>query len=125
MASAPHLDGSGELFDELGDYRVEYDNDGEPNLIGPDGRRLETWREDFPYDHRMSRPEYDRVKRQQQIELLKLQNWVKTAGERVIIIFEGRDAAGKGGTIKRFTQHLNPRGTQVIALERPSPREQT
>ena len=125
MTAAPRLDPSTELFEQLGDYSVEYDTDGEPNLIGPDGRRLETWREDFPYGHRMSRPEYDRVKRQQQIELLKLQNWVKTTGERLIVIFEGRDAAGKGGTIKRFTQHLNPRGTRVIALDKPSLREQT
>ena len=125
MTTAPHLDTSAELLDQLGDYSVDYDTDGEPNLIGPDGRRLETWREDFPYDHRMSRPEYDRVKRQQQIELLKLQNWVKTTGERLVVVFEGRDAAGKGGTIKRFTQHLNPRGTRVIALDKPSPREQT
>jgi polyphosphate kinase 2 len=119
----PDPESMAELLDQLGDYRVEYDLDGEPDLVGPDGHRLETWREDFPYLQRMSRPEYDRVKRQQQIELLKLQNWVKATGQRVVIIFEGRDAAGKGGTIKRFTQHLNPRGTQVVALEKPSPRE--
>jgi polyphosphate kinase 2 len=112
-----------ELLNQLGDYRVEYDLDGEPDLVGPDGHRLETWREGFPYGQRMSRPQYDRVKRQQQIELLKLQNWVKNTGERVMIIFEGRDAAGKGGTIKRFTQHLNPRGTRVVALDKPSARE--
>jgi polyphosphate kinase 2 len=114
-----------ELFDSLGDYRVEYDLDGEPELVNMDGHRLETWREDFPYPERMSRPEYDRVKRQQQIELLKLQSWIKKAGERVVIVFEGRDAAGKGGTIKRFTQHLNPRGTKIVALDRPTPREQS
>jgi polyphosphate kinase len=114
-----------DLFDMLGDYRVEYDLDGEPDLVGPEGTRLETWRENFPYSERMTRSEYDRAKRQQQIELLKLQNWIKKTGERVVIIFEGRDAAGKGGTIKRFTQHLNPRGTKVIALDRPSDREQS
>jgi polyphosphate kinase 2 len=113
------------LFEELGDYTVEYDLDGEPDLVNMDGHRLETWREDFPYRERMSRPEYDRVKRQMQIELLKLQTWIKKSGERVVIIFEGRDAAGKGGTIKRFTQHLNPRGTKVVALDKPSPREST
>jgi polyphosphate kinase 2 len=73
----------------------------------------------------MTRPEYDRDKRQQQIELLKLQDWVKKTGARVMIIFEGRDAAGKGGTIKRFTQHLNPRGTKVVALDKPTEREQS
>jgi polyphosphate kinase 2 len=113
------------LFDSLGEYTVEYDLDGEPDLVNMDGNRLETWREDFPYPERMSRPEYDRVKRQLQIEMLKLQAWVKKAGERMVIIFEGRDAAGKGGTIKRFTQHLNPRGTKIVALDKPSPREST
>jgi polyphosphate kinase 2 len=64
------------------------------------------------------------VKRLLQIELLKLQNWVKDNGRRIVILFEGRDAAGKGGTIKRFTEHLNPRGSDVVALEKPSEREQ-
>jgi polyphosphate kinase 2 (PPK2 family) len=55
-----------------------------------------------------------------QVELLKLQAWVKETGQRVVILFEGRDAAGKGGTIKRFMEHLNPRGARVVALEKPS-----
>jgi polyphosphate kinase len=113
------------LLDSLGDYTVEYDLDGEPDLVNMDGKRLETWRENFPYGERMSHPEYDRVKRNMQIEMLKLQAWIKKSGERVVIIFEGRDAAGKGGTIKRFTQHLNPRGTKIVALDKPSPREAT
>jgi polyphosphate kinase 2 len=117
------LDATANLFESLGDYRVEYDEDGEPNLVGPDGHRLETWREDFPYERRMTRDDYEVVKRQQQIELLKLQNWIKNENQRFAIIFEGRDAAGKGGTIKRFTQHLNPRGTRVVALDRPTERE--
>jgi polyphosphate kinase len=114
-----------DLLESLGDYRVEYNLDGEPDLVNMDGVRLETWRENFPYRERMTRPEYDRVKRAQQIELLKLQSWIKRTGQRVAIIFEGRDAAGKGGTIKRFTQHLNPRGTKIVALERPNEREST
>ena len=60
-----------------------------------------------------------------QVELLKLQNWVKETGERIIVLFEGRDAAGKGGTIKRFMEHLNPRGARVVALEKPNERERT
>jgi polyphosphate kinase 2 len=60
-----------------------------------------------------------------QIELVKLQNWVKDTGQRIVIVFEGRDAAGKGGTIKRFTEHLNPRGATVVALEKPTERERT
>ncbi|GAA5081349.1 polyphosphate kinase 2 [Lysobacter panacisoli] len=69
---------------------------------------------------RMSRRRYEREKRQLQIELLKFQAWVKETGQRVVIVFEGRDAAGKGGTIKRFMEHLNPRGARVVALEKPT-----
>ena len=71
----------------------------------------------------MKREEYERSKGHLQVELLKMQNWVKTAGERIVILFEGRDAAGKGGTIKRFMEHLNPRGAIVVALEKPSETE--
>ena len=71
----------------------------------------------------MGRPEYDRVKRLLQIELLKLQYWVTDTGQRIVILFEGRDAAGKGGTIRRFTEHLDPRGARVVALSTPSERE--
>ena len=73
----------------------------------------------------MGREEYERTKRLLQIELLKLQYWIKATGERLIVVFEGRDAAGKGGTIKRFTEHLNPRGAKVVALDKPSERERT
>jgi len=69
---------------------------------------------------RLARREYERLKAQLQIELLKMQNWVKARGERIVILFEGRDAAGKGGTIKRFMEHLNPRGAHVMALAKPS-----
>ena len=72
---------------------------------------------------KMRRAEYEHEKRQLQIELVKMQNWVKSNGEKVVILFEGRDAAGKGGTIKRMTEHLNPRGARVVALEKPSDRE--
>jgi len=68
----------------------------------------------------MSRRSYERKKYELQVELLKLQAWVKETGQRVVILFEGRDAAGKGGTIKRFMEHLNPRGAHVVALEKPS-----
>ena len=60
-----------------------------------------------------------------QIELLKLQNHVKDKGLRIVMLFEGRDAAGKGGTIKRIIEHMNPRGARVVALEKPSDRETT
>ncbi len=77
----------------------------------------------YPYKEKMRRSEYEARKAELQIELLKLQNWVKDSGERILILFEGRDAAGKGGTIKRFMEHLNPRGARVVALEKPSERE--
>lgn len=109
----------------LAGLRVEDDDDDDPVLIHPDGRPVDTWREDYPYDERMPRPRYEHEKHLLQIELVKLQNWIKETGQKVVIVFEGRDAAGKGGTIKRFMEHLNPRGATVVALEKPSEREQT
>ena len=78
----------------------------------------------YPYRYRLSRTSYERQKYQLQVELLKLQAWVRDTGARVVILFEGRDAAGKGGTIKRFMEHLNPRGARVVALNKPSEIEQ-
>ncbi len=113
------------LGQDLTELRVDSDDEDDPVLLRPDGRVVDTWRENYPYDERMTREEYDRIKRLLQIELIKLQNWVKVRGEKLVLVFEGRDAAGKGGTIKRFTEHLNPRGAHVVALEKPSEREQT
>lgn len=79
--------------------------------------------ENYPYKRRMQRVQYEARKQELQIELLKVQNWVKDTGQRIIILFEGRDAAGKGGTIKRFMEHLNPRGARVVALEKPTEEE--
>lgn len=77
----------------------------------------------YPYAKKMKLGEYETIKHLLQIELLKMQSWVKSRGERVVILFEGRDAAGKGGTIKRFTEHLNPRSARIVALEKPDERE--
>ena len=86
-----------------------------------DGELADDWRKGgYPFKHLMSRRSYERKKYELQVELLKLQAWVKETGQRVVILFEGRDAAGKGGTIKRFMEHLNPRGAHVVALEKPS-----
>jgi len=91
------------------------------SLTAPDNALAEDWREGgYPYKHLMSRKNYESQKYQLQVELLKLQAWVKTTGQKVVILFEGRDAAGKGGTIKRFMEHLNPRGARVVALDKPS-----
>ncbi|ELP64365.1 polyphosphate kinase 2 [Streptomyces turgidiscabies] len=103
--------------------KVDYSDFDEPVLVRPDGTPVETWRENYPYPERMDRREYELHKRLQQIELLKLQSWIKQTGRRLVVVFEGRDAAGKGGTIKRFTEHLNPRGARVVALEKPTERE--
>jgi len=78
---------------------------------------------EFPYKSRMPRKTYERHKAELQVELLKVQHWVKETGQKIVILFEGRDAAGKGGTIKRFTEHLNPRGARVVALEKPTETE--
>ena len=77
----------------------------------------------YPYRTRMRRKEYEAEKKKLQIELLKVQSWAKDTGQRIILLFEGRDAAGKGGAIKRYTEHLNPRGARVVALEKPSEQE--
>jgi polyphosphate kinase len=103
----------------LAGMRVRYDGD-DAVLVRADGTAVETWREGYPYPELMERYEYDVQKRALQIELLKLQYWVKNTGQKVVILFEGRDAAGKGGTIKRFIEHLNPRGARVVALDRPT-----
>lgn len=114
-----------DLADTSG-FTVDDSDDDDPRLIlRSDHSVVDTWREGYPYDERMSRGDYELEKRLLQIELLKLQNWAKDTGARVVILFEGRDAAGKGGTIKRFMEHLNPRGARVVALEKPSEREST
>jgi polyphosphate kinase 2 len=102
---------------------VDDSDHDDPVLRHPDGTIVDTWREDYPYSERLQRAEYEHLKRLLQIELLKLQHWNKEAGGRIVVLFEGRDAAGKGSTIKRFTEHLNPRGARVVALEVPTERE--
>ena len=116
-----------EYLDELihSGYTVRHDEHGsDPDLIDPGGSAVETWREDYPYDERMDRDDYEAEKYQLQIELLKFQYWAQDVGGRHVILFEGRDAAGKGGTIKRFMEHLNPRAARVVALTKPTETEQ-
>jgi polyphosphate kinase 2 (PPK2 family) len=83
------------------------------------------WRHDYPYANKLTRMSYEHEKRLLQIELLKLQAHIKRSSHRVLILFEGRDAAGKGGAIKRFMEHLNPRGARVVALDKPTDVERT
>lgn len=108
----PEIDEIGELLRKAGKGAV---------VAGSD----EAWRHGYPYDAKMTRRQYESRKRKLQIELLKLQAWVKENEEKIVIIFEGRDAAGKGGAIKRFTEHLNPRGARVVALDKPTDLERT
>lgn len=105
------------------DFVVEELHDDDPVLRAVDGPIVDTWRQDYPYDERLPVADYERDKRVLQIELLKLQRWIKKSAERHVLVFEGRDAAGKGGTIKRFMEHLNPRYAHVVALEKPTDRE--
>jgi polyphosphate kinase 2 len=98
---------------------------GEQLEANPDEELVKDWRDGgYPYKNLMQRRNYERQKYRLQVELLKLQAWVKETGQKVVILFEGRDAAGKGGTIKRLMEHLNPRGARVVALEKPSEIEQ-
>jgi polyphosphate kinase 2 len=93
-------------------------------VLSADDELAADWRlGGYPYKNLLSRKTYERQKYRLQVELLKLQAWVKDTGQKVVILFEGRDAAGKGGTIRRFMEHLNPRGARVVALEKPSETE--
>jgi len=104
-------------------YTVAGGEGADPVLIDPGGKAVETWREDYPYDELLDRDVYEAEKYLLQIELLKLQYWAEDNGERHILVFEGRDAAGKGGTIKRFMEHLNPRAARIVALSKPTTTE--
>ncbi|TRY30899.1 polyphosphate kinase 2 [Aliiglaciecola sp. M165] len=102
----------GETLHELAEHRHD------PEFIARSFRSGE-----YPYKSKISKSVYEQRKKELQVELLKVQKWVKDTGQKVVILFEGRDAAGKGGTIKRFMEHMNPRGARVVALEKPSDSE--
>ncbi|WP_407445769.1 polyphosphate kinase 2 [Rhodococcus sp. (in: high G+C Gram-positive bacteria)] len=105
-------------------FSVRDDHGEDPDLIDIEGKAVNTWRKNYPYDERMDRATYEVEKYMLQIELLKFQAWSKDNGSKHIIVFEGRDAAGKGGTIKRFQEYINVRHARVVALNKPSDREQ-
>jgi polyphosphate kinase 2 len=88
-----------------------------------EGKKKKIISSTYPYPKRMKTEDYECEVELLEIELVKMQSWVKEVGERIVMIFEGRDAAGKGGTIKRFTENLNPRGARVVALTKPSESE--
>ncbi|HYA72169.1 MAG TPA: polyphosphate kinase 2, partial [Roseiarcus sp.] len=91
----------------------------------PDAIRRAFETGDYPYKSKVTERAYLERMLPLQAELLKAQNWIKRTGEKIVVLFEGRDAAGKGGTIKRFMEHLNPRGARIVALEKPSERERS
>lgn len=103
---------------------------GEKRVFNIDDPKLPDWISKkalssggYPYDHRMLREEYEKTLITLQIELVKLQTWIQNTGERVIILFEGRDAAGKGGTIFNLRQYMNPRTARNVALPKPDETE--
>ena len=104
-------------------YTVRDDNGEDPDLIDINGNAVDTWRENYPYDKRLDRAQYEVEKYLLQIELLKFQNWTMDTGQRHVLVFEGRDAAGKGGTIKRFNEYINVRQARTVALVKPTERE--
>ena len=117
--------GHAEELDELLDLTEELRPEGQEADDRPGPGGVPAWRQGYPYDSKLGRRDYERTKRLLQIELLKLQAHVKDTGRRVCVLFEGRDAAGKGGAIKRFTEHLNPRGARVVALTVPTEQERS
>ncbi|RMD48552.1 MAG: polyphosphate kinase 2 [Alphaproteobacteria bacterium] len=88
--------------------------------VSPDAIREAFESGRYPYKEKMGRKEYEKRKEELQVELLKVQKWVQDTGQKIVMLFEGRDAAGKGGTIKRFMEHLNPRAARVVALNKPT-----
>jgi polyphosphate kinase 2 len=92
------------------DVRAAVKSAGKKDIINPH----------FPYDHRWKRSEYEDALAALQIELVRMQAWARETGQRIAIVFEGRDAAGKGGTIKRLRENLNPRGAKLVALSKPT-----
>lgn len=95
----------------------------DPEDLDSDERK-ESFQDGFyPYRRKVALDAYYDHKFPLQIELVKMQNWVRATGQKIVILYEGRDAAGKGGTIRRFMEHLNPRGAKVIALEKPTEEE--
>src|SRR6478735_2523912 len=105
-------------------YSVRDGHTPDPDLIDPQGNAVYTWQEGYPYPELMERDAYELEKYRLQVELLKFQYWLEDKDKGAIVLFEGRDAAGKGGTIKRFSEHLNPRTSRTVALTRPTEREQ-
>ncbi|GAB5488264.1 MAG: polyphosphate kinase 2 [Parasphingorhabdus sp.] len=114
---APSIINSKQPLEEEKDSSASFPN------VTKDSIRQAFEQGNYPYDKKMSRRVYENKKAQLQAELLKVQLWAQETGEKFVLLFEGRDAAGKGGTIKRFTEHLNPRSARVVALPKPTEKQ--
>ena len=124
------MDGGGSIVDDARGRASAVADDGGPSGSGLPDRDRDVIRRlfetgEYPYARKLARKPYERNKATLQVELLKVQDWVKATNRKIVILFEGRDAAGKGGTIKRFTEHLNPRAARVVALDKPTEDERT
>lgn len=118
------------MSDEDFTHPVTITIDGEERLFDIDDPKLPDWvadeafrSGDYPYEDKLKRSKYEDELEALQLELVKMQAWQEKTGERIICLFEGRDAAGKGGTIKAFREYMNPRRARVVALSKPSDRE--
>ena len=118
------------MSENIKDRSVELQIDGKSRIFNIDDPVLPDWVEDnklsaggFPYDKKMNRDEYEKTLEALQIELVKVQLWLQATGQRVISVFEGRDAAGKGGVISVIKEYLNPRSARVVALTKPTETE--
>ncbi len=119
------IDPNSQAISELGSFGTEIITHDPTPLSGEQYRNVIFTEGVYPYSHRVTYEEYTRQKYLLQVELTKLQSWVRSRGERVLVIFEGRDTAGKSATVKRFMEHLNPRGARVVALDKPSETERS
>jgi len=109
------------LADDKGKKKTKDSDHGVPGDGGPGASHADK----ATAPKKLDREAYEHELERLQVELVKMQEWVKKEGRRVAVVFEGRDAAGKGGTIKRITEHLNPRVVRIAALASPSDREKT
>ena len=125
VISEPEVADAPSIIDTLPTPAVERHFDVRSLRKDPEAIRQTFETGEYPYKNRMGNKAYEAQMEHLQVELLKAQNWVKETGQKIVVIFEGRDAAGKGGTIKRYMEHLNPRGARVVALEKPTEREKT
>ena len=124
------MEGEGPIVDDARASASAAEADGAPSDSHVPNRDRDVIRRlfetgEYPYQRKLARKPYERQKAALQVELLKVQDWVKATNQKIVVLFEGRDAAGKGGTIKRFTEHLNPRAARVVALDKPTDDERT